>query len=129
MKCFFTTAFSLLLLVCNAQTPLRLAIAGLSHGHVGWVFNRPEKKDIELVGIYETDQALIDRFVNRYKLDKKLFFRLNRQIIANINAIREFKSIEFSKIELSLVKNNYIKDTVIVRQFTAPEFKSWINNL
>jgi len=62
-------------------------------------------------------------------LDKKLFFRLNRQIIANINAIREFKSIEFSKIELSLVKNNYIKEPIIVSQFTAPEFKNWINNL
>lgn len=62
-------------------------------------------------------------------LDKRLFFRLNRQIIANINAIREFKSIEFSKIELSLVRNNYIKEPIIISQFTAPEFKNWINSL
>lgn len=62
-------------------------------------------------------------------LEKKIFFRLNRQIIANINAIREFKSIEFSKIELSLVKNNYVKEPIIISQFTAPEFKNWINNL
>lgn len=62
-------------------------------------------------------------------LDKKLFFRVSRQIIANINAIKEFKSIEFSKMELYLVKNNHIKDAIIVSQFTAPEFKKWINNL
>lgn len=62
-------------------------------------------------------------------LDKKLFFRLNRQIIANINAIKEFKSIEFSKIELSLTKNNHVKEPIIISQFTAPEFKNWINSL
>jgi predicted dehydrogenase len=81
MKYLLTTAFSLLLLVSNAQAPLRLAIAGLSHGHVGWVFNRPEKKDVELVGIYETDQALVDRFISRYKLDKKLFFNDLNQML------------------------------------------------
>jgi predicted dehydrogenase len=58
----------------RAQTPLKLAIAGLSHGHVGWIFNRPDKKDVELVGIYEPNQELVDRFIKRYNLDKKLFF-------------------------------------------------------
>lgn len=58
----------------SAQTPIRLAIAGLSHGHVGWVFNRAGKKDVELVGIYEPNQELVDRFVTRYKLDKTLFY-------------------------------------------------------
>lgn len=75
MKHLVTTVFCMLLLLSGyAQTPLRLAIAGLSHGHVGWVFNRADKKDVQLVGIYETDQALVDRFISRYKLDKKLFF-------------------------------------------------------
>lgn len=62
-------------------------------------------------------------------LETKIFFRLNRQVIANINAIREFKSIEFSKIELWLVKNNYLKEAITISQFTAPDFKDWINNL
>ena len=70
----------LLLLLCmtvlssNAQTPVRLAIAGLSHGHVGWVFNRKEKKDTELVGIYEKDKALAEKFIKRYNLDPKLIY-------------------------------------------------------
>jgi predicted dehydrogenase len=59
---------------CYAQKPMRLAIAGLSHGHVGWAFNRSDKNDSELVGIYETDQKLVNSFAEKYKLNKNLFF-------------------------------------------------------
>jgi len=63
------------------------------------------------------------------QLDRKLFFRVSRQMILNINAVQEFKSIEFSKIEVSLFKNNYVKEPIVVSQITAPEFKTWINSL
>ncbi len=64
-----------------AQAPMRLAVAGLSHGHVGWAFNRADKKDAVLVGIYEPNQELVDRFAAKYKLDKKLFFSdLNKML-------------------------------------------------
>jgi predicted dehydrogenase len=59
----------------QAQPPVRVAVAGLSHGHVGWVFDQPGKNNIQLVGIYEQDQALVDKFVKQYKLDRRLFFR------------------------------------------------------
>src|SRR5690606_23442677 len=69
---------TVLVLLCfhlsQAQEPLRLAIAGLSHGHVDWIFNREGKKDIELVGIYETNPELIARYAKRYGIDKALFF-------------------------------------------------------
>lgn len=65
----------------SSQTPLKLAIAGLSHGHVGWAFSRQDKKDTEIVGIYEPNQELADRIAKRYKLDKKLFFTdLNKML-------------------------------------------------
>ncbi len=82
MKFFLILCFDLLLVgSASAQAPLRLAVAGLSHGHVGWVFNRPDKKDVELVGIYEPDQALADKFITRYKLDKALFYTdLNKML-------------------------------------------------
>ncbi|WP_233792955.1 Gfo/Idh/MocA family protein [Dyadobacter sp. CY343] len=64
-----------------AQAPVKVAVAGLTHGHVGWIFNRSEKKDIELVGIYETNPALVSEFASRYKLDKKLFYTdLNKML-------------------------------------------------
>ena len=57
-----------------AQAPVRIAIAGLSHGHVDWVFNRADKKDIVLVGIFETNKELANKYAAKYKLDKALFF-------------------------------------------------------
>jgi predicted dehydrogenase len=64
-----------------AQKPVRLAVAGLSHGHVGWAFNRSEKKDTELVGVYEKDQELVNRFIEKYKLDRNIFFSdLNKML-------------------------------------------------
>jgi two-component system, LytTR family, response regulator LytT len=60
---------------------------------------------------------------------KRFFFRITRQIIVHIKAVREFRSIEFSKIELTLLPNPWIQSPVIISQFTAPHFKSWIDNL
>ena len=80
---------------------------------------------------FEGTRYLLDYNLSQIEqqLDRKTFFRVSRQVIANINAIKEFKSIEFSKIELYLIKNNYIKDAIVISQFTAPDFKRWINNL
>lgn len=60
--------------VSYGETPLKLAIAGLSHGHVDWIFNRKDKSDVALVGIYETNPALIERYTKQYHLDASLFF-------------------------------------------------------
>lgn len=81
MKAVFFFLFSLIAGQLAAQKPVRLAVAGLSHGHVGWVFNRSEKKDTELVGIYEPNQELVNKFAEKYKIDKKLFFSdLNKML-------------------------------------------------
>lgn len=69
-----TLLFVLFLTPSFAQSPVRIAVAGLSHGHVDWIFNRPGKKDIALVGVYEPDRELAARYAKRYKLDKSLFF-------------------------------------------------------
>ena len=73
----FQFLFVLIFLITSstfAQQPLKLAVAGLSHGHVDWIFNRKDKKDVILVGVYETNQELVDRYVERYKLDKSMFY-------------------------------------------------------
>jgi predicted dehydrogenase len=81
MKTVLLLCFSFVFSQVFAQKPVRLAVAGLSHGHVGWVFNRSDKKDTELVGIYEPNKVLVDRFSEKYKLDKKLFYSdLNKML-------------------------------------------------
>jgi predicted dehydrogenase len=75
MKFLFLLCLGLFLFTPGkAQAPVRVAVAGLSHGHVGWVFNQAGKDNVELVGIYEANQELVDRFVAQHQLDRKLFF-------------------------------------------------------
>lgn len=62
----------------RAQTPansaLRLAVAGVTHGHVSWILNRKNKTDILLVGIYEPNIALADKYAKQFGLSKDLFY-------------------------------------------------------
>ena len=56
--------------------PVRIAIAGMTHGHVGWILNREDIGDIEVVGLAESnkDQGdfLYKAFGNHYTARKKL---------------------------------------------------------
>ncbi len=55
--------------------PLRLAIAGLVHGHVGG-FLRSYKNNahLNLVGVFESDTALQRQYAKQYSLPEALFF-------------------------------------------------------
>lgn len=82
MKLVWLLFLSMFFLPAVAQKPVRVAVAGLTHAHVHWIFNRQDKKDIELVGIYETNPEVAARFMDKYKLDKKLFFTdLNKMLV------------------------------------------------
>lgn len=59
------------------------------------------------------------------ELDPQEFFRINRQYIVNIDAIRSFKPYERVKLEVKLNTDNNTH-TIIVSQQTAPLFKKWI---
>ena len=62
-----------------ASAPLRLAIAGLVHGHVsGFLRTAQTRQDVQIVGIYEPDAALLKQYGERYKIaDTALFTDLN----------------------------------------------------
>lgn len=72
---------------------------------------------------YLADKNLSDLEV---ELDQKIFFRVNRQYIVNINYIRSFKTYERVKlqVELTLSDLNYF---IVVSQETAPHFRKWIS--
>lgn len=66
--------------LADAQ-PMRLAVAGISHGHVSWILGRKNDEVVQLVGVYEPDKALVDKMVKRFNLDPKLFYTdLNRML-------------------------------------------------
>jgi predicted dehydrogenase len=56
------------------EPPLKIGVAGLTHGHVDWVFTAHQKGEIEIVGIAERNRALAEVYAVRYHLPKNLFF-------------------------------------------------------
>ena len=62
--------------VCQGQ-PLRLAIAGLAHGHVsGFLNSALHRSDVQLVGVFDPDAALGEKYAHRNPngFDAKLLF-------------------------------------------------------
>jgi len=78
LSCAFIILFAAMaFLPVSAQTkmtPVRLAVVGITHGHVPWILGRKEKTDIILAGIYEKDTALSHRYAKQYNLDNNLFY-------------------------------------------------------
>jgi predicted dehydrogenase len=61
--------------IAQAAPPIRVAIVGLVHGHVGgFLHNLPAHPEIQLVGISEPDAALRQQYINRTHLPSTLFF-------------------------------------------------------
>ena len=48
------------------QTPVRIAIAGLSHDHVTWILRNWQRNDLDIAGFWEPDQALVQRYAEHY---------------------------------------------------------------
>jgi predicted dehydrogenase len=94
----FQTRILILLIAClflhvltvdkaNAQStnsaPLRLAVGGITHGHVSWILGRKDKTDVILVGIYEPNTELAQRYAKQYNLRTDLFYTdLNKMLDA-----------------------------------------------
>jgi predicted dehydrogenase len=70
-------AASLLLAHPHAQDPppLRLAIAGLVHGHVsGFLRSAQKRADVQIVGVFEPDAALLKKYADAFKLPEAALF-------------------------------------------------------
>lgn len=53
-------------------SPTRLAIAGFSHGHVIWILRNWQRKDIEIVGFWEPDADLAQRYAAQFKIPPEM---------------------------------------------------------
>ncbi len=73
---FITMLFIFNLLV--GQQPekklVRIAIAGLSHSHVIPLLSNYKTQDFELVGIFESNNEMAQRYADKYKIDKSIIF-------------------------------------------------------
>ncbi|HLO59004.1 MAG TPA: Gfo/Idh/MocA family oxidoreductase [Bacteroidales bacterium] len=64
--------------ITNAQPqkPVKMAIARMTHDHVGFILDRmnQDKGDLQVVGIFEPNPDLVSKYSAKYSLDKGLFF-------------------------------------------------------
>ncbi len=87
---------SLLAACAVAQTPLRVGIAGLVHGHAGGFFNRNLSRaaELEIVGVSEPDRALGASYAQRYKIDPARIYASHAEMLdkAKPEAVMIFSS-------------------------------------
>ncbi len=76
LKAFICIAFGCLSFMLNAQEskPLRLGVAGVTHGHLHEVIIRLDRGDFEVVGVSEADPRYLKDNPLRGKLDDSVFF-------------------------------------------------------
>jgi predicted dehydrogenase len=51
-----------------------MAIAGMSHGHVAWILRNWQRKDLEIAGFWEPDQALAQRYAALFEFPLELVY-------------------------------------------------------
>lgn len=83
------------------EEPLRIGVAGLTHGHVHWILSRKDKKDVQLVGIAETNKELALRYSKQYGFSMDMVFDSVEEMIANTQpqAVAAFGAI-FQHLEV-----------------------------
>jgi glucose-fructose oxidoreductase len=58
----------------DPAAPLRVAMAGLAHGHADGFFVRVKNRhDVQIVGVAEPDRKLFDRYAAKFALDPNLY--------------------------------------------------------
>jgi predicted dehydrogenase len=77
-------AFSFLCTGFIQAQPVRLAVAGISHGHNAWILGRRNDAAVQLVGIYETNQELIKKMTDKFHLDPSLFYDDLNKMLDNV---------------------------------------------
>lgn len=72
----FFLLFSALFLfqAATAQKPVRLAVAGMTHGHISFILGRPDKGDFQLVGAFDSNRELAQKLSEKYKFPAKLIY-------------------------------------------------------
>ncbi len=90
-----------------AQEKLNVAVAGLNHDHVYLIMNAFEKSEVNIIGIAEANQELVERFKKRYKLADNIFY-------ADIKALLKVKKPDI------VLAYNAIFDHLSVVEAAAP---------
>ncbi len=101
MKKYFLVLVGVLFVAANllsqpASPPVRIAIVGLAHDHAwGFIPRFNGRTDVQLAGIVETNQDLIQRYSRAFHLEPNLFYPSLDALFekTNVQAVAIFTSI------------------------------------
>jgi predicted dehydrogenase len=82
MKNLLRITFSLILILTTVtlksqiqlQKPVRIAIAGMTHDHIGFILDRKNKPYMKIVGIYEHNRELAEKYARSFHFDTALIY-------------------------------------------------------
>lgn len=69
-------------LMAQAKKPLRMGIAGITHSHVHGLLGRPERGDVQIVGIVEPNKELAKRYSDQYGYSMNIVFNSMAEMIS-----------------------------------------------
>lgn len=104
--------FSLVASPLADTSKVRIAIAGLTHDHVGgFVFSR-QHPDTEIVGIYEPSDSLFEHYAKRYNLPASLHYHSLDKMLDEVKpqAVADFGSIaqHFETVKACAARNIHV---------------------
>src|ERR1700729_3318634 len=68
----------------SAAPPFKIAVIGLTHGHVAGFFgNALKRDDIQIVGIAEPDRKLFDKYARLHHLSPDLYYASADEMLAH----------------------------------------------
>lgn len=77
------------------ERPVRVAVARLTHGHVGGLLARRARGDVEIVGIYEPDRAVAARYVRQFRLPPGL---IHDRLAPMLDAVKPQAVVAFGSV-------------------------------
>ncbi len=100
MRIFIFVLLAMVSIPTVAQ-PLKVAVAGITHGHSTWILGYKDKESIQLVGVYEKDTAYAYQCARRYGFPRSLIYTdLNKMLEATKpEAVLGFGSV-YSHLEV-----------------------------
>ncbi|MDO1511772.1 Gfo/Idh/MocA family oxidoreductase [Maribacter confluentis] len=78
------------------EKPIRLGVAGLTHGHVGWILGRENQTDMVMVGIVEPNKLLAKKLSKEFGFPMTMVFDSMEEMIAKTKpeAVAAFGNIK-----------------------------------